>query len=99
MSGGNTSVCRMDCNIQYDASVHWKRCEGIHYVICKKWHILYSAYFDSDYGNYVGYYTSYKYIDVDHAKLQVIKDDRVIKESEAKLDKNKIDFEQQKTNK
>lgn len=60
---------------------------------------LSSAYYDSDYGNSVGHYTSYKYIDVDHAKLQVIKDDRVIKESEAKLDKNKIDFEQQKTNK
>ena len=59
---------------------------------------LSEAYSSSKYGTYVGYYTSYNYIDVDHAKLQIIKDDKLIKEYEAKLDKNKIDFEQPKTN-
>lgn len=55
---------------------------------------LSSAYYDSDYPCMVGYYTSYKYIDVDHAKLQIMRDGNVVKECSAKLDKNKIDFEQ-----
>jgi hypothetical protein len=55
---------------------------------------LSSAYYDSDYPNMVGHYTSYKYIDVDHAKLQIIRDGNVIKECSAKLDKNKIDFDE-----
>ncbi|MDO5859650.1 zinc ribbon domain-containing protein [Methanobrevibacter sp.] len=54
---------------------------------------LADVYYEADYGLSVGYHTSYKYIDVDSVKVQIIKENEVIKETSAKVDKNKLNFE------
>lgn len=60
---------------------------------------LANVYYDVDYPISLGYHTSYKYMDIDSVKVEIIKDDQVIKESSAKADKNKFNFEKPDKNK
>ena len=60
---------------------------------------LSSVYYDADYPLSVGYHTSYKYMDIDSVKVEILKDDQVIKEASAKADKNKFNFEKPDNNK
>lgn len=59
---------------------------------------LANVYYDTDYSISVGYHTSYKYIDVDSVKVEIIRDGNVIKESTSKADKNKFNFDKPKSN-
>ena len=59
---------------------------------------LSNAYYESDYPISVGYHTSYKYIDVDHVKVEIMRDGKVIKEDTAKIDKNKLNFDKPQEN-
>lgn len=58
---------------------------------------LSSVYYNDGYPSSVGHYTSYKYIDVDSAKVEIIKNGNVITQTTAKIDKNKLDFEKPKS--
>ena len=53
---------------------------------------LESVYYDSKYALSIGYHTSYKHMDIDSVKVEILKDDQVIKECNAKVDKNKFNF-------
>ena len=57
------------------------------------------AYYDSDYPISVGYHTSYKYIDVDSVKVEIIRDGTVVKECSSKIDRNKLNFDKPQDNK
>lgn len=59
---------------------------------------LANAYYDTDYAISVGYHTSYKYIDVDSVKVEIIKDGNVIKEDSRKVDRNKLNFDKPQGN-
>ena len=59
---------------------------------------LANIYYDADYALSVGYHTSYKYMDIDSVKVEIIKDDQVIKEATSKVDKNKFNFNAPKAN-
>ena len=59
---------------------------------------LSNAYYDTDYPISVGYHTSYKYIDVDSVKVEIIKDGNVIKECSSKIDRNKLNFDKPQGN-
>lgn len=60
---------------------------------------LANVYYDADYALSVGYHTSYKYMDIDSVKVEILKDDQVIKEATSKVDKNKFNFNDLNTNK
>ena len=53
---------------------------------------LESVYYDSKYALSIGYHTSYKRMDIDSVKVEILKDDQVIKECNSKVDKNKFNF-------
>lgn len=59
---------------------------------------LSNIYYDTDYSISVGHHTSYKYIDVDSAKVEIIRDGKVIKECSAKIDKNTLNFDKPQIN-
>ena len=59
---------------------------------------LSNVYYDTDYPISVGHHTSYKYIDVDSAKVEIIRDGKVIKECSAKMDKNTLNFDKPQSN-
>ena len=59
---------------------------------------LSNVYYDTDYAISVGHHTSYKYIDVDSVKVEIMRDGNVIKECTAKADKNKFNFDKPKGN-
>lgn len=56
------------------------------------------VYYDTDYPISVGYHTSYKYIDVDSVKVEIIRDGNVIKECSSKIDRNKLNFDKPQSN-
>ena len=60
---------------------------------------LSNAYYDTDYPISVGYHTSYKYIDVDSVKVEILKDNNVVKECSSKIDRNKLNFDKPQGNK
>ena len=59
---------------------------------------LSSVYYESDYPLSVGYHTSYKYIDVDSVKVEIIRDGNVVKECSAKIDRNTLNFDKPQSN-
>ena len=59
---------------------------------------LSNVYYDTDYPISIGHYTSYKYIDVDSVKVEIIRDGNVVKECSAKMDKNKLNFDKPQGN-
>ena len=59
---------------------------------------LANAYYETDYPISVGYHTSYKYIDIDSVKVEIIRDGTVIKECSAKIDKNTLNFDKPQGN-
>ena len=59
---------------------------------------LSNAYYDTDYPIAVGYHTSYRYIDVDSVKVEIVRDGTVIKECSSKVDKNKFIFDKPQDN-
>ena len=53
---------------------------------------LANVYYDTNYAISVGYHTSYKHMDIDSVKVEILKEDKVIKECSTKVDKNKFNF-------
>ena len=51
-----------------------------------------NVYYDSDYALSFGFYTTYKMPDVDHVKVEIIKDGKVTDTFTEKIDKSKIDY-------
>ena len=59
---------------------------------------LSNVYYETDYPISVGYHTAYKYIDVDSVKVEIIRDSKVIKECNSKIDRNKLNFDKPQGN-
>lgn len=53
---------------------------------------LAKVYYKTDHAITVGYHNSYKYMNVDSVKVEILKEDKVIKECSTKVDKNKFNF-------
>ncbi len=53
---------------------------------------------DNEYGSTFAYYDSPKQLNIDHAKIEIVHDGKVIKEVNGDFDKNKLDFQTNYTN-
>ena len=53
---------------------------------------LSNVYYDTDYSISFGYYTSYSKLDLDHVKVEIIKNGKTVDEFTHNVDKNKLSF-------